>query len=449
MNASHVMDLMVYGAYGVPLLLLYSWVVLQRVRRERINAGVLQDARESGLMSPASLHPVVDTARCIGCEACVHACPEFPKSTVLGVIGGKAGLVSPTDCIGHGACRSACPVGAISLVFGTAERGVDIPRLSPRFETTVPGIYVAGELGGMGLIRNAIEQGRQAMQHIVQRVVQPARGGSDRSGEQLDVVIVGAGPAGLSATLLAQEQGLRYATIEQNALGGTVANFPRGKIVMTQPAELPMVGKVKFRETHKEALIAFWRKIEADSGIQIRYGERLEEIRRAEQGFKVVTSQGAYRAATVLLAVGRRGTPRRLGVRGEELPKVVYTLADPEEHAGRRVLVVGGGDSALEAALALAQQPGTSVSLSYRGSAFSRAKRKNRERLSSLVQSGAIRLLLESEVVEIEPDRVRLRRAASTMEIPNDLVIVCAGGSLPTAMLRELGVEVETKHGEA
>ncbi|MEZ5557945.1 MAG: NAD(P)-binding domain-containing protein [Pseudomonadales bacterium] len=437
------MDLMLYGAYGLPMLLLYAWVLRSRARRERTNREVLQDSREAGLMAPVSLHPVIDTSRCIGCEACVHACPEFPKHNVLGVIRGKAGLVSPSDCIGHGACKTVCPVGAISLVFGTRERGVDIPLLSPEFESTVPGVYIAGELGGMGLIRNAIEQGRQAMEQIVRR-----RGAGPAKG-QLDVAIIGAGPAGLSATLLAHEQKLRYVTIEQNSLGGTVANFPRGKIVMTAPARLPMVGEVKFGETQKEELIEFWRKVEADTGINIHYRERLDEIERTETGFKVVTDRNSYHVTNVLLAIGRRGTPRQLEVPGEDLPKVIYALVDPAEHAGKRVLVVGGGDSALEAAHTLAAQPGTRVTLSYRGNAFSRAKRKNRDKVAALAEAGKLQLLLESQVAQIHADKVLVQQGERMLKLDNDLVIICAGGILPTGMLREIGVRVETKYGQA
>lgn len=427
--------------YAVLLAVVYGGYLWNRGTKQRANRAVLREAMDSGMASPPSLHPVIDHNKCIGCEACVHACPEFPAHRVLGVIRRKAHLVSPSDCIGHGACQAACPVGAISLVFGTAERGVDIPMVSAEFETNVPGIYIAGELGGMGLIRNAVEQGRQAMENIARRL--------RRAKGALDVAIVGAGPAGIAATLAAHEKGLRYVAIEQNSLGGTVANFPRGKLVMTAPAKLPIYGEMKFKETQKEALIEFWRRVEAQTGINIHYGERLENIECGGKGFLLKTSNNSYRVSAVLLALGRRGTPRKLGVPGEELPKVVYSLLDPAEYAGKHVCVVGGGDSALEAAHTIAEQKGAVVTLSYRSGAFSRAKRQNRDKVERLASEGRLRVELNSQISRIGRDAILLSCADGERRVKNDAVIVCVGGILPTGFLKDIGIQVETKYGTA
>jgi thioredoxin reductase/ferredoxin len=428
-------------AYGTPLALIWGWYLGRRQRAERSHIEVRERNASSGLAEPASLHPVIDATRCIGCGSCVKACPEQPEHHVLGLIGNKAQLISPSDCIGHGACRSACPADAITLVFGTARRGVDIPLLSPEFETTVPGIFIAGELGGMGLIRNALSQGRQAVEAIRRRRP-PARDPG-----QLDLLIVGAGPAGFAASLTARAHDMKFATVEQDSLGGAVFQYPRAKLVMTAPVTLPLVGRFRFGQTSKEALLEFWQAAERKAGLTVRYRERVEAIERDGAGFVVRTTQGTHRAASVLLAIGRRGTPRKLGVPGEELPKVVYRLVDPDQYAGRDVLVVGGGDSALEAAVTLAEGNAGRVTLSYRGDAFSRAKPRNRERVEAARCSGRLEVLLNSEVQSISESTVAVTRDAQVVELPNDDVIVSVGGVLPEEFLRRVGIEVETKYG--
>lgn len=419
------------------LLLVWAAYLAIHYRRQRDARRQLADALATGMTQPSSLHPTVNAHLCIGCRSCISACPE---QNVLGLIRGKAELINPADCIGHGACKTACPMNAISLVFGTAERGVDIPVVSPDFESNVPGIYIAGELGGMGLIRNATEQGRQALEAIVRSGRRPEPG-------QLDVLIVGAGPAGIAATLSAKEHGLRYLTVEQDSLGGTVAHFPRGKVVMTTPVTLPLVGKMNFREVSKEALLDFWEDVIRKSGIEIRFHERVESISPDDTGFSVVTARGEYSAATVLLAIGRRGTPRKLGVPGEESSKVVYRLIDSTQYRQRRVLVVGGGDSALEAAATIADEPETHVSISYRSQSFSRAKEKNRQRIAELTASGRLDVLMSSNVRAIHDRYVDVEQEGRLITLDNDAVIICAGGSLPTPFLKATGIAVETKYG--
>ncbi len=430
-------DALLYIGYLLPLVAVYIAYFRWHQKKHRRNLSTLQTATEAGLTEPPSLHPVIDPNRCLGSGACVRACPE---GDVLGMIAGKAHLINPTHCIGHGACKAACPHDAITLVFGTEKRGVDIPVVSPTFETNVPGILIAGELGGMGLIRNAIEQGRQAME-TVRRI--------KNKKHRYDCVIVGAGPAGISASLAAKQHGLRFATIEQDTLGGTVAHYPRGKIVMTEPATLPMIGKVQMRETSKEALLAFWRGVEEKTRVKIRYRERLEDITRNGSGFVVKTTRKTYKTSAVVLAIGRRGTPRKLGVRGEDLPKVVYRLIDPAQYRHQHVLVVGGGDAALEAATSIADEPGTTVTLSYRSDVFSRAREANRKRVEAMRARGRLALMLRSEVKSISSDRVTLIQDGRRMRIPNDAVIVCVGGVFPTPFLKKLGIEVETKYGTA
>jgi thioredoxin reductase/ferredoxin len=437
MTAIALTDLWIYLALTGALWWLFVW---RKKRSESRNLSLQKEAIAAGLTEPASLHPVINTNRCLGCGSCINACPEQGGHHVLGLINGKSTLIEPTHCIGHGACAVACPQEAITLVFGTETRGVDIPKVKPNFESNVPGLFIAGELGGMGLIRNAIRQGCAAMESI-RKVDGIGRG------DQLDVLIVGAGPAGFAATLSAKSHKLRSMTIEQDTLGGTVAKFPRGKLVMTAPVEIPLLGKVNFKETTKEKLMEFWLAAEKRTGVKINYQERVEKISKNAQGFEVKTNNASYQTRTVLLSLGRRGTPRTLDVQGENQPKVVYQLIDPQQYRGQKVLVVGGGDSALEAATSIAAEPGTTVAISYRSEAFSRAKPKNLELVKEAGAAGRLQILLKSQIKEITADKVRLEFEGKELELENDAVIICAGGILPTGFLKESGVLVETKYG--
>ncbi|WP_315722001.1 MULTISPECIES: NAD(P)-binding domain-containing protein [unclassified Bradyrhizobium] len=431
------LDLLI--VYAAPMLGVWATYMAVRKRREIKSVAKLSAAKDAGLLEPASLHPIIDPALCIGCGSCVRACPE---GDILGLIGGKASLVEPSHCIGHGACKAVCPVNAITLVFGTETRGIDIPNVDEAFQTNVPGLFIAGELGGMGLVRNAIEQGRQAIDSV--RKIKTI-GKSD----MLDVVIVGCGPAGLSASLACLQHKLRFVTLEQDSLGGTVAHFPRGKLVMTAPFTLPLAGKFNFRELSKEQLIAFFMGIVRKARLKVHVGERVEAVTRAGEDFEVRTNRGNYRTHAVLLAIGRRGTPRKLEAPGEEQTKVVYRLIDPEQYRGQHVLVVGGGDAALEAACSIADEPGTTVTLSHRSESFNRAKLKNRQQVETAARSGRLRVIYNSSVKRIGRDDVDIDADGSMNTIPNDAVIVCVGGILPTAFLKSMGIEVETKYGTA
>jgi thioredoxin reductase (NADPH) len=301
-----------------------------RKRREQHADGVqaYKDSVEKDLIEPTTLHPEINAARCTGCTACVKACPE---GEILKIINHKAVLVQPNLCVGHGECEIACPFGAIDLVFGTKRRGMELPRITTNYETNVKGLYIAGELGGMGLIRNAVKQGHLATKHAVSKIPKGVRA-------DFDLLIVGAGSAGLAASLAATEAGVKYLCIEQHSMGGTIYNFPRQKVVMTKPADLPLVGTMEFPsdKVSKEELLRFWSQVRKRYGLQIKESCKFNGLKREGDLFHVQTSLGALTAKKVILATGVRGTPRRINVPGEDLPKVTYNLIDPDQYPETR-----------------------------------------------------------------------------------------------------------------
>lgn len=431
------------GAYLFALLLIGGvlFFYIRRLRSvNRETASKILKAKETGLYEPVSLHPYVDHDTCIGTSACIDACPE---KDILGFSRGKAVTVNASRCVGHGACFHACPVQAISLLIGTEKRGVELPHVSQEFETNIPMLYIAGELGGMGLIKNAIEQGKQAIDYLAKKLKKDHH-------TDADVIIVGAGPAGIGASLNAVKHGLRYLTLEQDTIGGTVSSFPRAKLVMTSPMELPLHGKVKFTETSKTELISLWKELISKFSINIHEQEKVEEIKKIDDIFHVRTNKQQYRSSAVLLAIGRRGTPRKMGVPGEELEKVYYRLLEPELIHDQDILVVGGGDSAIESALLLADE-GNRVSLSYRSESFSRLKPQNAEKIKKASETGAVKLLMNSSVTEITKNAATLKNngTGTAEQIKNDLVYVFIGGELPTAFLEKIGVQITKKFGEA
>lgn len=397
-------------------------------------------AKEYGLHEPVSLHPVVDLDICIGSGACITACPEHD---ILGINNGQAQTINASRCVGHGACFHACPVQAISLCIGTEKRGVELPHVSQEFETNIPGIFVAGELGGMGLIKNAVEQGKQAVEYYLKRSY-------PKSNAKYDLIIVGAGPAGISASLTAAKNNLKFLTLEQDSLGGTVFSFPRAKIVMTSPMDLPLWGKVKLVETSKSELLDLWNNVLTKNKITINVQEKVVEVVKQDNMFIVKTDQDHYTSNGIILAIGRRGSPRKLGVPGEDRENVFYRLLEPELIHNTDVLVVGGGDSAVESAMLLADEKNR-VTLSYRSETFSRLKPKNLERVNDYIKKKKIKPLFNSTVKEIFKNEVcfTFNDKPDELKLKIDLTYVFAGGILPTSFLEGIGIKITKKFGDA
>lgn len=430
----------IYSFVAIFMLALIVYYVWKQNHKSNIVEEKIKIAKAAGLYEPVSLHPIIDINSCIQTGACIEACPE---KDILGIVRGKATTVNASRCIGHGACFHACPTQAISLYIGTEKRGVDLPHVNQKFETNIEGMYIAGELGGMGLIRNAVEQGKQAVENMVKNIDSGVEA-------DYDLVIVGAGPAGIAASLTAKKHNLKFITLEQDSLGGTVYTFPRKKIVMTSAMELPLYGKVKLYETSKAELLTLWNEVLTKNAIEIKERTKVESIVKQKNQFILETSQGEKMTSRkVLLAIGRRGTPRKLDVPGESTEKVAYRLLEPELISGKNIIVVGGGDSAIEAALLLADR--NKVSMSYRGRSFNRAKPTNEEKVSEAIKNGKIQVRYQSNLISINENGVRLKEDALEEEsfILADQVYIFAGGELPTEFLHKAGIEISRKFGEA
>ncbi len=421
-------------------VVIFLWYIRASSKKSKIVKSKIETSKKLGFYEPVSLHPVVDPGKCIGVGACIKACPEHD---IIGMIDGQAQVINASRCVGHGACFHACPVDAISLCIGTEKRGVELPHISQEYETNVPGLFIAGELGGMGLIKNAVEQGKLAVNFLAKKINNSVK-------TDYDVIIIGAGPAGISATLSAVKNNLKFLTIEQDSLGGTVFNFPRAKIVMTAPMDLPMYGKIKLRETSKTALIDLWHSVLEKNRITINEYEKVESIeRKGNYLFEVKSSKGVYSTKGVIIAIGRRGSPRKLNVPGEEKEKVAYRLIEPEFIKDKKILVVGGGDSAIESALLLCSE--NEVTLSYRKDSFARLKPKNFENINGVSSKNKIKIIYNSNVKEILDDKVvlKINTKDEQLMIENDLVFIFAGGLLPTDFLHKTGIKITKKYGEA
>ncbi|MGB7845595.1 MAG: NAD(P)-binding domain-containing protein [Candidatus Acidiferrum sp.] len=413
--------------------------LLYYLKQEKKKEAETRAAIEKGKLrsdGPQSQHPHIDNTYCIGCATCTLVCPE---GDVLGMVGGKAMIINGYKCIGHSICADACPVGAITMVLASPSVGANLPALSSEYETSIKDMFIIGELGGLALIKNAVNQGRECIDTIEARLAESKS--STPAPDVADIVIVGAGPAGLTASLRAIEKKLNYITIEASEIGGTVAKYPRQKLVMTSPVEFPLYGKFKKTELPKENLIEFWMKVMKRADFKCNTGEKVENIEKGDDGiFTVATTKAQYRARFVILAIGKMGSPRKLGVKGEDLPKVMYRLIEADHYVNKKILIVGGGDSAVEAAMGLAHQVGNTVTLSYRQAAFSRIKDRNSQRIEDCIRKGKVKALFNSTPVEFLEDSVVLDVNGERQTLPNDFVWIFAGGEPPTAFLKKVGV---------
>ncbi|NQT63028.1 MAG: NAD(P)-binding domain-containing protein [Candidatus Marinimicrobia bacterium] len=413
-------------AFTVPYLI--RWKRKQNQTVEKLN-----EATRIGANKALMQHPIIDLSRCIGCGICTKVCPE---GEVLGLVGGKAVLINGSKCVGHEVCMESCPVGGIEVGLGDISSREDIPQLSSELESNFENIYLIGELGGLALIRNAVNQGARVAKSIHSKL--------NGSTPSQPIVVVGAGPAGLSCTISLMEMGLPVVLLDQSEPGGTILQYPRRKLVMVQPIEMPGYGEMANSEYSKEELLEIWDNIFESHSPDFRSGHQLQTIEKNDDGYRITTSAGEFLTGYVILALGRRGTPRKLEVPGEDLSKVAYKLMDAETYQNKHILVVGGGDSAVEAAVGLGQQIGNTVTLSYRKNGFARIKTRNDEQVAKAVKNGWINIMYESTVDSIHDQHVIINHLDQKKQVENDYVFIFAGGIPPFKLMNSIGIQFGT-----
>lgn len=442
------MDLMYYliseylWLIGLGVLFFIGYLGISKRQSHQIKASIkYQDNVSKELHIPTTLHPEIDPERCGGCGACVSACPE---GQILKLINHRAVLVEATKCVGHGMCAEVCPFDAISLVFGTKTRGMELPKIDTNYQTNVKGLYIAGELGGMGLIRNAVKQGRLAAEHACKSV-------NSEQKTDVEILVVGAGPAGLSASMSCHSAKIKYLCIEQNKFGGTIYNFPRQKIVMTQPIDFPKIGTVNFNQNKisKEDILEVWHKIRRLMKLRVSENAKFINLEKNGDIFTAKTSKGSITAKKVILCLGVRGSPRKLGIPGEHLPKVTYNLLDPEQYQGRYISIVGAGNAAAEAAQMLAHpRYANKVHLLVRGASLNRCNNENQRILYEMEKKGLLKVLYHTKAKEVLDHRLIIESGSEVRKIKNDYLFIFAGAELPFKFLKSIGVKIGISYGD-
>jgi thioredoxin reductase (NADPH) len=377
-----------------------------------------------------NLRPRIDLDLCVGCGTCVHVCPF----NVLEIVNEKAIAARLGDCTGYAACAAECPTEAIVLVAGGAMQTVELPVYDANLETNIPGLYLAGEVTGKALIKVAINQGKKVVESILMNRPQP--------GAQYDVIVVGAGPAGTSTALAAISEGLKVLVLEQGTQANTIRNYPRQKFVMAEPVMIPVYGPLWMEDCSKESLLERWQQIIASTGLAIQEEEKVLRVVGNPGHFVVQSAKGEYQGSRVVMAIGKRGSPRKLGVPGEDSSKVAYNLLDADAYRGKSICIVGGGDSGIEAACGLARPDlENKVWLVHRLDVFGQAKPRNQKKIKKAMDEGRVTAFFNSALLEIRDRSVLIKTPAGDQEIDNHFVFVMVGGESPKKFLNDCGIE--------
>ena len=317
------------------------------------------------------------------------------------------------------------------------------PEIDANGETSVKGVFIIGDLTGIPLLKLAAESGKKIIDFFESdKDLQKLKEASKDSGI-FDLIIVGAGPAGITAGIEASKRNYKFTILEASQKFSTILNFPKGKPIIAAPEGYKQEAELKINDGTKESLLEELNEQIKNIDLQLHEGVRVERIEKQKNHLTIVTTEGSYKALRIVLAIGKTGNAKMLNIPGENLPKVFNRLIDPQEAKNEDVLVVGGGDSALETAIAVSEFAET-VTLSYRKSEFARAKQQNVERLNKLVERGKVKLRTETNVKEIKENEVVLvDKQGEVSKIENSMVFVMIGKELPTEFFRRSNIKME------
>lgn len=316
------------------------------------------------------------------------------------------------------------PTGAVEIY----------PEISDSYETILPNVFIIGDLTGVPLLKFAAESGVNVWNHI-----------RNNKSDALDAVIIGSGPAGLSCAYEASRLGKKYVVLEANLPFQTIQSYPKQKPIFAEPKDLGSQSKIKIKDSTKEDLLDYLNGLLQKEPIELQTGKRVSSIQKNGSLYSVQTETGeSYLSSSVVIAIGKSGDPKRLGVKGELNANVFYRLFDPYDSKDKSVVIVGGGDSALEAAIACSSYA-KEVNLIHRGKEFQRPKQENKERLDELVREGKIKLQLEAEVTEISEQNVFVKMASSSIKLKSDLVYVLIGNAAPIPFLKKIGIKIQNE----
>lgn len=420
---------------------------------------------------PGYPHPVIFPERCIGCHACVDACPH----DVLAIVNGIATPIARDQCMEDTACQVECPVSPKACIVVNTTKIIPprkVPKRDQSFMTDAVSCYIIGDVSGTPLIKNAANEGADVIHHVTEEL----KAAAPEPKAEVDVAIVGVGPAGLSAAVLAQKAGLRYLAIEQDKVLATIDAYPANKYVFFKPETMESRGGIEVGGLglQREIILESWKNVMLSTGVVVSEGESCKAVTKAEDGdyFTVKTEKGlekekmTYKARRVIIAVGNRGTPMKLRLPGEDMrvtrdgrteDKVRYKLTDPEEYKRRKVIIVGAGNSAIEAAVDLvARRNGdqiafrpddeiNEVTLVIRSDLKNDLKFGNKMQIYQCIDDKKIKVFFGTAIKEIRDDEVVLMNARTSEEkatLANDYIFAMIGGDRPTKFLEAIGIKI-------